>query len=180
MVKQSVLNKEKKEQMVGELSEVFSQSSAAILADYRGLSTDAMTQLRRRLRDNNTSCRVVKNTLARLAAKETGKDWLVEHLEGPLAIVYGYEDEVGPSKALADYLKQSGVEMAIKGGFVGDRWMTAAEISALATLPPREVLIAKMLGGMQAPVAGLVSVLSGPMRGLAVVLSGRMKQLEEQ
>ena len=70
--------------------------------------------------------------------------------------------------------------MAIKGGFVGERWMSAVEVSALAKLPPREVLIAKMLGGMQAPIAGLVSVLSGPMRGLAVVLSGRMKQLEEQ
>ncbi len=180
MVKQSVLNKEKKEKAVSELSGVFNQSSAAILADYRGLSTDAMTQLRRRLHDSNTSCRVVKNTLARLAAKETGKDWLVEHLEGPLAIVFSYDDEVGPSRALMGYLKESGAEMTIKGGFVGERWMTAAEMTALATLPPREVLIAKMLGGMQAPISGLVSVLSGPMRGLAVVLSSRMKQLEEQ
>ena len=180
MVKQSILNKEKKEKAVSELSEVFSRSSATIFADYRGLSADVMTQLRRRLREKNAGCRVVKNTLARLAAKETGKEWLVEHFEGPLAIVYGYEDEVGPSKALMGYLKESGAEMAIKGGFVSDRWMTATEISALASLPSREVLVAKMLGGMQAPIAGLVSVLSGPMRGLAVILSGRIKQMEEQ
>ena len=178
MVGERKLNREKKRQAINELREIISGCSAAVFTDYRGLSTAELTQLRRRMRESGTQYRVVKNTLARFAAKEAGREPLIGFFDGPVAIAFSYGEETEAARALVDYIKDSKSELDIKGGFIGDRLLTSAEVSSLARLPSREVLLAGVLAGMQAPITGLVRVLSGPLGGLATVLEARIKQLE--
>ncbi len=171
-------SREKKAEIIDQLQDVFSKCSIGILTDYRGLSATEITILRRRLRESGIEYRVVKNTLARFAAGRAGKDELVSFFEGPVAIAFGYGDITEPSKALDDYIRSSKVSLSIKGGFLGDRVLTPGEATTLGTLPSREILLARVLGGMQAPVSGLVNCLAAPMRGFMVVLQARIQQLE--
>jgi len=170
--------REKKAQIIDGLQEIFSKCSLGILTDYRGLSTPEMTILRRKLSESSIEYRVVKNTLARFAAERAGKDDLASSFEGPIAIAFGYGDITGLAKALADYIRTSKTSLSIKGGFLGDRLLTSADVATLATLPSREILLAKVLGGMQSPMVTLVSCLTTPIRGIIGVLQARIKQLE--
>lgn len=170
--------REEKVQVVDELSQVLSECSIGIMTDYRGLSTAEMTELRRSLRNSEVRYRVVKNTLARFAAEKAGKGELVSFFEGPVAIAFGYGDIVAPAKILADYIKTQKSMLTIKGGFADDRIFTPADIENLASLPSTEILLAKILAGMQSPIYRLVNSLSSPMRGLMGVLQARAKQLE--
>jgi len=97
---------------------------------------------------------------------------------GPVAVALGYGDVTEPAKILADYIKTSKSTLTIKGGFLGDQVLTSEEVSTLARLPSREILLAKLLGGMQSPIAGLVNCLSAPIAGVARVLQARIKQME--
>ncbi len=171
--------REEKVRAVEELREIFAGCSTAVLADYRGLNTAELVDLRRKLRKAGVQFRVVKNTLARFAAEKAGKKDLVPYLEGPVAIVYGYEDVVTPAKLLAEHIRMSRSNLAIKGGLAGERVFTAADVQSLATLPPAEVLLARVVAGMQSPIYRLVNSLSGPLRGLMGVLQARAEQLEE-
>ncbi len=170
--------REKKAQLIDSLQEVFSRCSVAVLTDYRGLTAAEMTELRRKLREANVEYRVVKNTLARFAAERAGKDELVRFFEGPVAIAFGYGDITEPAKALAAYLEDSKVEMTLKGGFLPDRMLSSEEVETLSKLPSREILLARVVGGIQSPISALVSRLSAPMTGLVGVLQSRIKQLE--
>ncbi len=170
--------REEKVQVVDELSRLFSECSIGILTDYRGLTTAEMTELRRNLRNAEIRYRVVKNTLARFAAEKAGKKELVSFFEGPVAIAFGYGDIVSPAKVLADYIRAQKNALTIKGGFAGDRIFTQADIEGLASLPSAEVLLAKIVAGMQSPIYRLVNCLANPMRGLVGVLQERAKQLE--
>ncbi len=170
--------REEKVQVVEELSQLLSECSIGILTDYRGLTTAEMTDLRRSLRGSEIKYRVVKNTLARFAAEKAGKSDLVGLFEGPVAIAFGYGDIVLPAKILADYIKTQKSILTIKGGFTGDRLFTPADIENLASLPSTEVLLAKIMAGIQSPIYRLVNCLSNPMRGLVGVLQARAKQLE--
>ncbi len=174
------MSREQKIRIVDELKEVITGCSAAVLTDYQGLSASELTVLRRKLRELNVEYRVVKNTLARFAAEKADKDFLVGSFEGPIAIAFGYGDVAEPARAINDYIKGSDSPLNIKGGFLGDRLLTADEVGRLAKLPPREVLIAQVLAGMQAPITNLVSCLSSPLRGFMGVLQSRIKQLEEK
>jgi large subunit ribosomal protein L10 len=172
------MSREEKKRIIGELEEILNGCSAAVFTDYRGLSAGEITELRLKLRGANVSYRVVKNTMARLAAEAAGKPYLTELIEGPVAIAYSSGEVSGPAKVLIDYVSSSKLALAIKGGFIGDKVLTKAEVAALAKLPSREVLVARVLAGMQSPITSLVSYLNSPMRGLAAVLSARIKQLE--
>ena len=121
---------------------------------------------------------VVKNTLATLAARKVKKTSLEELLVGPTAIAFSYGEVVPTVKSILDYVKTSKTTMRIKGGLLGTRILNAAELSALATMPPKEVLVAKMLGNLQAPLYGLMYTLSANLRGLMTVLDARIKQQE--
>jgi len=173
-----VATKEKKAQLIDSLQEVFSRCSVGVLTDYRGLKAAEMTKLRRKLREANVEYRVVKNTLARFAAERAGKDELVGFFEGPVAIAFGYGDITEPAKALAAYIEDAKVEMTLKGGFLPDRMLSLEEVETLSKLPSREILLARVVGGIQSPISALVSRLAAPMTGLAVVLQSRIKQLE--
>ena len=172
------MSREKKVQIIDWLQEVFATCSIGILTDYRGLSAPEMTELRRSLRELGIEYKVIKNTLARFAAERAGKNELVSFLEGPTAIAFSYGDIIEPAKALADYIRTSKATLNIKGGFLGDRLLTSKEVMTLSTLPPREILLAKVIGGMQIPVILLPSRLATPLRGFIGVLQARIKQLE--
>ena len=172
------MSREKKAQIIDRLRDAFSECSIGVLTDYRGLSASEITILRRRLGESGVRYRVVKNTLARFAAERAGRADLATSFEGPVAIAFGYGDIVEPARALADYIRTSKSSLAIKGGFLGDRLLTSGDVTALSTLPPREILFARVLGGMQIPISALVSHLATPIRGLMGVLKARIQQLE--
>jgi len=172
------MSREKKIQIMDKLQEIFSTCSVGILADYRGLSAPEMTELRRNLREAGIEYKVIKNTLARFAAEKAGKNELMNFFNGPTSIAFSYGDIMGPARALAEYIRDSKDAIRIKGGFLSDRLLTAKDVIVLATLPPREILLAKVLGRMQSPIIILLSQLATPMRGLVNVLQARIQQLE--
>jgi large subunit ribosomal protein L10 len=172
------MRREKKGEVVRQLAEKLSRCNIAITTDYRGLSVAEMTELRRRLRQGEIEYRVIKNTLTRFAAEQAGKEGLTSIIEGPTAIAFGYGDIAAPAKALIDYIRSSKSELKIRGGLLDRRVLSAAEVTALATLPPKEELIAKLLGGMQGPLFALVGVLNATLAGFLGVLNARVKQLE--
>ncbi|HHU69643.1 MAG TPA: 50S ribosomal protein L10 [Thermoanaerobacterales bacterium] len=164
-----MISRKEKEQLVNELKEKFTKAESAILTDYRGLDVEKISELRKRLREANVEYKVVKNTLARIAAKESGLDFLEEHLVGPTAIAFSYDDPVAPAKILNKFAKEFKI-LEVKMGLVEGKLMSPTDINALADLPSREVLIAKALAGMQSPISGFVNVLNGPIRGLVYTL----------
>ena len=172
------MSREKKGQVIDRLQENFSKCSSGIFTDYRGLSALEMTDLRRRLRESGIEYKVVKNTLARFAAERVGRDELTGFFEGPVAIAFGYSDITEPARVLSDYIRTSKASLSIKGGFLGDGLLTVEEVTDLSTLPSREVLVARVLGGMQSPLATLVNCLTAPMRGVVGALQARIQQLE--
>ncbi len=172
------MSREKKAQTIDRLQDTFSKCSIGILTDYRGLSTPEITVLRRKLRESSVEYKVVKNTLARFAGERAGKDDLVNFFEGPIAIAFGYGDVTEPAKILTDYIRTSKASLSIKGGFLGDRLLTSEDVATLSTLPSREILLAKVLGGMQGPIVTLVGCLTTPIRKITGVLQARIKQLE--
>lgn len=174
------MSREKKAQIIDRLQEIFSTCNIGILTDYRGLSAPEMTELRRSLRELGIEYKVIKNTLARFAVERAGRNDLVSFFEGPTAIAFSYGNITEPARALADYIRTSKVTMDIKGGFLSDRLLTARDVMTLAILPPREVLLAKIIGGMQTPTIRLLSCLVTPVRGFIHVLQARIKQLEEE
>lgn len=166
-----------KEAMVAELKEKLATASTAVLTDYRGLNVAALTKLRRKLREAGVEFKIVKNTLTLFAAKEIGLDDLKQFLEGPTAIAFSYEDPVAPAKLLVDFTKEH-KQLEVKGGVLQGKVIQKERVKDLAGLPPREVMLAKVLGGMRAPITGLVYVLSGTTQKLVYVLDAIRQQKE--
>jgi len=170
--------RQKKAQIIDKLQEALAKCSVGILTDYRGLSTPEVTNLRCRLRESGIEYKVVKNTLARFAAQRAGREDLVSCFEGPVAIAFGYGDITEPAKILADYIRTSKASLSIEGGFLSDRLLTEDDVMTLSTVPSREQLIAKVVGGMQSPISALVGGLGAPIRQIMEVLQARIQQLE--
>jgi len=170
--------REKKVQIIDELQKVFSKCSVGVLTDYRRLSVAEITDLRRTLRGSGIKYRVVKNTIARFAAERAGKSELVSFFEGPVAIAFGYGDIVEPARILTDYIRNTKTSLGIKGGFSGDKVFTSGDVETLATLPSMEVLLGRVLAGIQSPIIALMGCLVNPMRGFIGVIQARIQQLE--
>ena len=166
-----------KTQVVEELAAKLATAKAAFLADYRGLTVDEVNELRGKLRETGVEYRVVKNTLLRLAAKDTSFACLDEYLKGPTAIAIVHEDPVAPAKVLSDYAKASKV-FELKTAVLDGKLLSSDDIKALADLPSREVLLAMMLGSINAPVSNFVGVLAAVPRSLVQVL-GAIKEQKE-
>ncbi len=158
-----------KQARVSEVEDKLKRASAAVLTDYRGLNVQDLAQLRRELRAQGVEYKIYKNTLSRRAAVAAELGDLVEHLVGPTAIAFGFDDPVAAAKLVSSFAKQH-AEMSIKAGLLEGKVIDAAAIRALAALPAREVLLAKLAGTLQAPISGLATVLNGPIRGLAQAL----------
>jgi large subunit ribosomal protein L10 len=168
---------QQKKEVVKALSEKISAAKAMVLADYRGLTVEQDTELRSALRKAGVEYKVVKNTLTKLAAKETGLEELDPFLSGPTALALSDNDPVAPAKILSEYAKKYD-KLELKVGVVEGKIIDINGIKALADLPPREVLIAKVLGGFNAPISGFVNVLNGNIRGLVVALNAIREQKE--
>lgn len=164
------MKKSSKEQVVSELAGKLASAKASFLADYRGLTVDQVNQLRGKLREVGVDYRVVKNTLLKLAAKDTGAACLEEYLAGPTAIAIAMDDPVAPAKVLSDYAKQNS-KFELKAGALEGKVLSLDDIKALSDLPSREVLLAKMLGSMNAPISNFVGVLAAVPRSLVQVLA---------
>ena len=149
---------EQKKQVVAELVETLKSAQAGGLVDYRGLTVEQDTDLRRKLREAGIEYKVVKNTLTRFAAKEVGLDGLDEQLNGPTALAVSADDPVAPAKVIADFAKTAEC-LQIKAGFLDGAVISLAEVQTLANTPSRETLIAKIMGSLNAPISNLVRTL---------------------
>ncbi len=172
------MKREQKQRIIGELAQTITRCSAGVFTDYKGLSMAEQTALRRRLRELGIDYRVVKNTLARFAAREAGRDFLAPSFEGTVAIAFGYGNEMAPAKAVFDYIRGSDSILAIRGGFLADRLLTSEEVEALAKIPSREVLLAQVVAAVQAPLAALLNCFTSPLRDVIGIINARIKQLE--
>ncbi len=167
---------EKKVQEVAEIAELLRNASLAVLTDYRGLSVADLQRLRSELRPHESEFRVMKNTLAGLAADQVGLSDIRPLLEGPTAMVIATAEPVAPAKIVNDFVRTSKI-LKVKGAVLEGQMIPVEDIERLASLPPREVLLGKVVAGIQSPLYGLVGVLSGTIRSLAYVLQARADQL---
>lgn len=161
---------QQKKQVVTGLSEKIKAAKAMVVADYRGLTVEQDTELRSAMRKAGVEYKVVKNTLATLAARENGLGELEPFFNGPTSVAYSDTDAVAPAKVLSEYAKKFD-KLELKAGVLEGKVIDVNGIKALADLPSREVLIAKVLGGFNAPITGFVNVLNGNIRGLVVALN---------
>lgn len=162
---------------VAELKELLTNSKCAILVDFCGLTVAQDTVLRRKMREAGVNYSVVKNTLLRIAAEEAGIEGLKPVLEHNTAIAVAPEDPVAVAKIICEFAKENKA-LKVKIGVLDGKVISAEEIKALAALPPKEVLIAKMLGSMNAPISGFVNVLQGTIRNVVYALEAVRKQKE--
>jgi large subunit ribosomal protein L10 len=159
-----------KEAVVKELTEKFNSSKSLVITDYLGLNVAEMTELRKQLREAGVDFKVVKNTLATIAANDVEMEEMTEFFSGPTAIAFGEEDAVSPAKILVEYAKEHEV-LEIKAGFLNGEIISKEKVESLAEIPSREELLAKAFASMKAPLTGLVNVLQGNIRGLVQVLN---------
>jgi large subunit ribosomal protein L10 len=159
-----------KEALVAEIAELLKDTESLLISDYRGLSVAELSELRGKLRQSGASFRVVKNTLAKIAAERAGRDGLAPLLTGPTAVTICGEDAVAAAKALADYARLHPA-LVMRGGLMADTVVDAAGVKTLAMLPSRETLLAQVVGTMAAPMTGLVTVLQGTISGFVRALS---------
>ena len=172
------MKKETKAIIVGGLTESIDRAQAGVVTSYQGLPTPEIVKLRHKLRESGVEFKVVKNTLARRAVSGIDKEFMTEHLDGAIALALGYDDVMAPAKALVGYVKTSGINMQVVGGFLSDRWLDAAQVEALASLPSRDELIGRVVGGLVSPLYGLVNSLTSPILGLVWALQARIQQVE--
>lgn len=149
---------ENKKAMVKQLTERLQNAQAGVLADYRGLTVEQDTELRRKLREANVEYTVLKNSIIRFAAKEVGLEDLDSVLEGPTAIATSNDDVISPAKLLCDFAKGNDL-LEIKAGFVEGKVISIDEVKQYASIPSKEVLISKMMGSLQSPISKLARTL---------------------
>ena len=168
---------EKRINQTREIQERLSRCTIAVATDPTGLSVNVLNDLRRRLRERGVEYRVVKNTLTYLAADGAQLPHLKDSVQGPTALAFGYEDPVQTAAALDEYVRTTRVQLPIRGGILGQRALSSADVTSLATMPSREVLAGQVLGQLQAPVANLMTQLEAPLQGLLGVLNGPIANL---
>ena len=170
--------REEKAAIIEDLRERLRGTDLAVVTDYRGLTVGQMQTLRRELRAAGGQFKVAKNTLLRLAAEREDQAGLAQLLDGPSGIAFAEGDMVTVAKAVTTFAKSVDA-LEVRGGLMNGQAISADEVRALASLPSREELLAKMLGSMQSPATNLVGVLSAVARSLAFVLQARADQLQE-
>ena len=168
---------EKKVQLVDEMKERLARCTIAVATKYVGLPGNDMTDLRKRLRDRGIEFKVAKNTLTWIAAEQAGKPRVKEIVQGPTALAFGYADPIEVAKALDEYIRETRSILTISGAEMDGHILSPADVVALTRMPPKGVLVAQLLGQLQAPIANLVGVLNSPLAGLVNVLNGPLASL---
>ena len=173
--------KSDKERVVAELTERLRTSETLIVADYRGLTNAEIDGLRSKLLQHGARFAVVKNTLTRRAAEAAGADAVLALLEGPSAIAFVESDgdPVAVAKALRDAATSTKV-LAIRGGVLEGKSLTAEEVDTLAKLPPVDVIRAQLVGAIISPLTTVVALTTAPLRDLVGLIDARIEQLQEQ
>ncbi len=181
---------QRKIDLVEELAESIQRSVITIAADYSGLTVPEMSKLRQEIREAGVELRVVKNRLFLRAAQEAEQPELAELLEGPTAIIFGYDDVAAPARVATEYMRTARNSFAVRKGVMDGELLNLADIEELATLPPREILIGQVVGAIQSPLvrlAGLLNsllanapgrLLNDTMYTFAGLLEARANQLE--
>lgn len=149
---------EMKKAIVEEIADKFSRSTSAILYDYRGLTVEEVTELRKQFREAGIDYKVYKNTLVKRALEQAGVKGLTELMEGPNAIAFSYDDPITPAKIGSEFAKTH-KELELKAGIVEGEFFDETKVKELAAIPTREVLIAKLLGSLKAPVSNFAYLL---------------------
>lgn len=168
----------RKVEMLAEVKDAMERASIAISADYRGLTVAQLTELRRALRPAGAEVKIVKNTLAVMAAKEAGREEMGEIVQGPTAIAFGFEDPIAPVKALTEHLRAKRLTIDLHGGWLEGRVLDRADVESLATLPPKEQLLADVIGKLQSPLYGFAGLIQASVRNFAGLVEARANQLE--
>lgn len=168
---------EQKQQFVNDLSENIKNSVTGVLVEYKGITVAQDQDLRAKLRESGTTYAVIKNSLLERAFKDAGYDGMGGYFVETTALALS-GDMTAPAKVLSEFAKKNKF-FKIKAGFVDGNAIDAAGVETLASLPSKEVLIAQVLGGFNAPISGLVTVLNGNIRGLAVALNAIKEQKEK-
>lgn len=169
--------RERKEQIVVELAETLSRSTIIVMTNYQGATTKQMNELRGHLAKIGVEYHVVKNTLLRLALEKAGRMEMVSLIDGPIALAFGYDDVLSPVKALNQHIKSANLPLTFRGGLLGKQVLAASEILDMANLPPREVLIARLIGQIQAPLSNLHGILNAPLQRLMCPLQARIQKI---
>jgi large subunit ribosomal protein L10 len=165
--------------VVEEIRNRLSEADAAVLTEYRGLSVGELAELRGSLRPANTEYKVFKISLARRAVEAAGLTDLLPLLEGPIAFAFVRGDAVMAAKALKDF-GRTHPELVVKGGLMGPRFLSAGEFNELAEVPPREVLLARMAGGFQAPLTKAAGLFQAFTRNFAYAMAGLVEKKESE
>ena len=180
------MNRQEKEAVVIELRDKLERSKAAILTDYRGLKVMEITELRHKLKEEGVEYRVVKNSLIRLAVKDTEASSLGQYLTGPNAVAFSYDDEITPAKLLLEYAKEN-QKLEVKAGVVAGRLLLQQEMKELVQLPSKEELQAQLLGIMSTLPSKLLGVMNAVPRDFVGLLAavprdflGVLKAIEQK
>lgn len=165
---------------VADITKKFSAAKSIFLTDYSGLTVEAMTELRRHLRKSRVEYLVVKNTLARLSARQAGCEAIVPHLDGPTAVAFGMGDPIAPARIIADFLKAHNEKPAIKACLFEGQLFEGTSAIELAKLPSRDELLIRLLQALNSPMHGLAQALSGILRNFVYVLNAVAEKKKEQ
>ena len=164
-----------KQEKVEQMKDNFSKAKVAVVTEYKGLTVEEITNLRRKLQKENSDYMVTKNTLAKLASKGTQFEVLSETLKGPVAIAFGFQDEVAPAKIITNFIKDV-KKGEIVAAVLDGKLLSKKETEVLANLPSKEELYAKMLGSINSPATGIVGAVNAVMSSLVRAMDQVAKQ----
>lgn len=175
-----VMRKDEKGQVITDLHDRFAKARVAILTEYSGLKVEEMRDLRMKLRGTGAELKVIKNTLASKAAEGTALEGVKNYFQGPIAVVFGYNDPIGPVKTVKEFAAKAKDKLKLKVGVIDGKAMQKNDILIVAELPSREVLVSQLLAGMKSPVTGFVFCLKGVLNKLVYTLNGIKEKKETQ
>ena len=169
------MKKQEKAARIDGLAGDFKRASMALVSEYKGMTVAESDQLRRQLRAVRAELRVAKNTLVRRAIKDTSYNLLEQSLDGPVGLILSYDDPVAAAKVVVGF-KDAGERFKLRGGVIGGKPLTPEEVQALAAMPPKEVVMAQLLGLLRAASERLVRLLNEPASALARVIDAAGKK----
>ncbi len=172
---QKMSTKAFKQEKIEAMKEKFEKAKVAVVTEYIGMSVEEITKLRRSIQKENGDYMVTKNTLAKVASKGTQFEIMADSLKGPVAIAFGFQDEVAPAKAVTKFIKET-KKGEIIGSVLDGKFLDAKETQVLASLPSKEELYAKMLGSINSPATGIVGAINAVMSSLVRAMDQVAKQ----
>jgi large subunit ribosomal protein L10 len=168
-----------KELTVAQVKEAMQNAKSVVLADNKGLTVSQVTKLRKELREAGVELKVAKNTLVRIAARDLGIEGLDQYLHGTTTLAFSNAEEATAAKKIREFFaKEKAPKFVVKAGILEGKVIDAEGVKSLADLPSREVLLAQVLAGIQAPLTGVVGAVNGLLSSFAYALDARIKQLE--